>query len=94
MQWQHGCLAHMQGMKDEEVDFPFRVLPTEQRIIELVPPSSIVLLGRSGTGKTTCAVFRMYGAWLAHHSDPEAPPHNMVRAAGPPHDEYCARHPA
>lgn len=70
-----------QGMKDEEVDFPFRVSPTEQRIIELVSPSSIILLGRSGTGKTTCAVFRMYGAWLARHTDPDAAPHNMVRPA-------------
>lgn len=68
-------------MKDEDVDFPFRVSPTEQRIIEMVSPSSIILLGRSGTGKTTCAVFRVYGAWLARHTDPDAAQHNMVRPA-------------
>lgn len=59
-------LVALQGMKDSEVDFKFRVSPAEQRIIELRPdpPSSIILLGRSGTGKTTCAVFRMFGRWL------------------------------
>ena len=55
-----------------DVDFPFRVSPTEQTVIESNPdpPCSIVLVGRSGTGKTTCAVFRMWSRWLAfrHHS--------------------------
>ncbi|KAL4457799.1 hypothetical protein ABPG75_012664 [Micractinium tetrahymenae] len=27
------------------------------------PPQSLILLGRSGTGKTTCAVFRMFDHW-------------------------------
>jgi hypothetical protein len=37
-----------------------RVSEAEMRIIEMVPrpPSSILLLGRSGTGKTTVLVFR------------------------------------
>ena len=68
----------MQGLSDWQVDFPFRVSPAEQRIIELrrEPPQSIILLGRSGTGKTTCAVFRIFGHWLA--SRHEGQPHNMV----------------
>ena len=68
-----------QGMKESEVDFKFKVSPAEQRIIELRPdpPSSIILLGRSGTGKTTCAVFRMFGRWLYAHNKGE--PDNMVR---------------
>lgn len=39
------------------------------RIIEMVPrpPSSILLLGRSGTGKTTVLVFRLFSAWLASY---------------------------
>jgi hypothetical protein len=35
------------------------------------PPASLLLLGRSGTGKTTVLVFRMFAKWLAcysHHS--------------------------
>lgn len=59
-------------MGEAEVDFPFRVSPSEQAIIESDPnpPCSIVLVGRSGTGKTTCAVFRMWARWLTfrHHS--------------------------
>lgn len=35
----------MDGLKDEDVDFPFRVSPSEQRIIELESPSSIILVG-------------------------------------------------
>lgn len=39
---------------------PRRVSEAEMRIIEMVPrpPCSILLLGRSGTGKTTVLVFR------------------------------------
>ena len=66
-------------MSDAEVDFPFRVSPAEQRIIELNAPESIILLGRSGTGKTTCAVFRMFAHWLA--SWREGQPFNMVRSS-------------
>lgn len=62
----------LQDMGEAEIDFPFRVSPSEQAIIENDPdpPCSIVLVGRSGTGKTTCAVFRMWARWLAfrHHS--------------------------
>lgn len=62
----------MQEMGEDEVDFPFRVSPTELAIIESdpQPPCSTVLVGRSGTGKTTCAVYKMWFCWLAfrHHS--------------------------
>ncbi|KAK9827525.1 hypothetical protein WJX74_008224 [Apatococcus lobatus] len=58
----------MDGLKDEDVDFPFRVSPSEQRIIELDSPSSIILVGRSGTGKTTCAVYRIWAQWFASRS--------------------------
>ncbi|XP_038048886.1 TPR and ankyrin repeat-containing protein 1-like [Patiria miniata] len=45
-----------------KVDFPFRVTELEHAIINLQPrpPSSILLLGRSGTGKTTCCLYRMW----------------------------------
>ena len=46
-------LCSEQDMGEVEVDFPFRVSPSEQAIIENDPnpPCSIVLVGRSGTGK-------------------------------------------
>ncbi|KAK9819698.1 hypothetical protein WJX72_001361 [[Myrmecia] bisecta] len=57
----------LQGLDDAHVDFPFRVSPAEQRIINLQTPTSIILLGRSGTGKTTCAVYRMWARCFTFH---------------------------
>ena len=36
-----------------QVDFPFKVSPAEQDIITMQPNSSLILLGRSGTGKVS-----------------------------------------
>ena len=54
-----------QGMK---VDFPFRVTELEHAIIHLQPrpPTAILLLGRSGTGKTTCCVYRLWSAFIRY----------------------------
>jgi len=54
-------------MDDGSVDFPFKVSPMEQEIIDQPMPPSVILLGRSGTGKTTCAVFRMWSRFHAKH---------------------------
>lgn len=45
----------LRGQREDEVEFPFRVSEQELDIIERVPhpPASMLLLGRSGTGKTT-----------------------------------------
>ena len=45
-----------------EVDFPFRVTEEEHDIINFdpSPQSSIILIGRSGTGKTTCILYRLW----------------------------------
>ncbi|XP_041360663.1 TPR and ankyrin repeat-containing protein 1-like [Gigantopelta aegis] len=45
---------------DIKVDFPFRVTDTEHAIINLESKSPILLLGRSGTGKTTCCLYRLW----------------------------------
>ncbi|KAK9854785.1 hypothetical protein WJX84_000152 [Apatococcus fuscideae] len=58
----------LEGLDDAKIDFPFRVSPSEQRIIEMDAPTSIILVGRSGTGKTTCAVYRMWSQWLTARS--------------------------
>ena len=52
-----------QGMK---VDFPFRVTELEHAIIHLQPrpPTAILLHGRSGTGKTTCCLYRLWSAFV------------------------------
>lgn len=57
----------LDGQSTDVVDFPMKPSPTEWRIIMEAPspPSSILLLGRSGTGKTTCLLYRMWFAWKA-----------------------------
>ena len=53
---------------DEPPEFPIEVEETEAEIIRLAPdpPSSILLLGRSGTGKTTCLVYRMWNEYKTY----------------------------
>ncbi|GLI67623.1 hypothetical protein VaNZ11_011870, partial [Volvox africanus] len=72
--------AVLHGLEAAKVDFPFKLSPEEYDIINLVPkpPSSIILLGRSGTGKTTCAVFRLWGNWLRHYTNPHLDPVHAV----------------
>ena len=41
-------------------DFPFKGWPEEHDIISLQEGQAILLLGRSGTGKTTCCVYRLW----------------------------------
>lgn len=51
-----------------KVDFPFRVTELEHAIINLRPsqPCPIILLGRSGTGKTTCCLYRLWNEFQAY----------------------------
>ena len=59
----HACLM---GQDETRVDFPFRVSQHELDIIthDSNPPAAMLLIGRSGTGKTTCAVYRLWARWL------------------------------
>ncbi|KAK6508748.1 hypothetical protein TWF506_010825 [Arthrobotrys conoides] len=47
----------------QQVEVPFVVSPEEESIINYFN-SSVCILGRSGTGKTTCLVFRLLAAYL------------------------------
>ena len=49
------CGGRVQSMDDSVVDFPFRVSPAEQEIIEMdpKPPCPMLLVGRSGTGRAS-----------------------------------------
>ena len=54
------------GREDARKDFPFKEWPKEHDIINMPEgKQSILLLGRSGTGKTTCCLYRM---WNQFHS--------------------------
>lgn len=61
-----------------KVDFPFRVTELEHAIINLRPsqPCPIILLGRSGTGKTTCCLYRLWNEFQSYWEKAEtAGPH-------------------
>ncbi|XP_038665773.1 TPR and ankyrin repeat-containing protein 1-like isoform X2 [Scyliorhinus canicula] len=47
---------------ESRVEYPFRVGELEYAIIDLVPKplEAIILIGRSGTGKTTCCLYRLW----------------------------------
>ena len=51
-----------------QVDFPFRVTELEHAIIHLQskPATPILLLGRSGTGKTTCCLYRLWDRFVRY----------------------------
>ncbi|XP_067888359.1 TPR and ankyrin repeat-containing protein 1-like [Heterodontus francisci] len=47
---------------ESRVEYPFRVGELEYAIIDLIPKplQAIILIGRSGTGKTTCCLYRLW----------------------------------
>ena len=87
-------LLYKQDMGEAEVDFPFRVSPSEQAIIENDPdpPCSIVLVGRSGTGKTTCAVFRMWSRYLTFRARATEPFRQVSMSATDIDIRFAAMH--
>ncbi|KAK3740295.1 hypothetical protein QZH41_018527, partial [Actinostola sp. cb2023] len=52
----------LDGDQKTKIDFPFKVTELEHAIINLKPDKActIILLGRSGTGKTTCCLYRLW----------------------------------
>ena len=49
-----------------KIDFPFRVTDREHAVINLQSYAPILLLGRSGTGKTTCCLYRLWSRFLTY----------------------------
>jgi hypothetical protein len=56
------------GRAHAATDLQFVTSPLEHSIVTLNPrpPSSIVVLGRSGTGKTVCVLYRLFSQLLAY----------------------------
>ena len=57
-------VSHILQNIEIKVDFPFRVTDLEHAIIHLQSNAPILLLGRSGTGKTTCCLYRLWSRFL------------------------------
>ena len=61
-------------------EFPFDLSPEEVDIVSHFNTSSLIL-GRSGTGKTTCLVFKILAKYRARQSIPDEAPVRQVRYA-------------
>ncbi|KAK3609568.1 hypothetical protein CHS0354_019581 [Potamilus streckersoni] len=59
-------VSHVLQNIDIKVDFPFRVTDLEHAIITLKSKAPLLLLGRSGTGKTTCCLYRLWSQFLSY----------------------------
>lgn len=58
-------------------EFPFDLSPEEIDIVSHFNTSSLIL-GRSGTGKTTCLVFKILAKYKTRQSIPDEPPVRQV----------------
>uniref|UniRef100_K1PIT9 Lupus brain antigen 1-like protein n=1 Tax=Magallana gigas TaxID=29159 RepID=K1PIT9_MAGGI len=59
-------VSHVLQNLEVKVDFPFRVTDLEHAIINLKSKAPILLLGRSGTGKTTCCLYRLWSQFVSY----------------------------
>ena len=66
-------IKHMLEGGDIERAFPYKEWPEEHDIINMREERSILLLGRSGTGKTTCCFYRLWNEFKAYWSTPTDP---------------------
>ncbi|KAJ3029251.1 UNVERIFIED_CONTAM: hypothetical protein HDU68_012662 [Siphonaria sp. JEL0065] len=51
----------------EDAEFPFSISEQEHKILQHT--NSVIVVGRSGTGKTSCSVFRLLSHWHARMVD-------------------------
>ncbi|CAC5365910.1 unnamed protein product [Mytilus coruscus] len=59
-------VSHILQNIEVKVDFPFRVTDLEHAIINIQSDAPILLIGRSGTGKTTCCLYRLWSRFLQY----------------------------
>ncbi|KAJ3126030.1 hypothetical protein HK100_010485 [Physocladia obscura] len=55
------CWLISDAVDNEDVEFPFSISQQEHQILEY--PNSVIVVGRSGTGKTSCSIFRLLAHW-------------------------------
>ena len=69
-----------------KIDFPFKITELEHAIVNLRPdpPMPIILLGRSGTGKTTCCLYRLWDRFKSYWERAETAGPHIPRFLSPP----------
>ena len=81
-----GFIQNLLNSEDVRRDFPFKGWPKEHDIINLDQNESILLLGRSGTGKTTCCLYRLWNQFRCYWetaSDPCIPRISLIKSQLP-----------
>lgn len=61
-----GAIKQLLESQSENLDLPFVPGPKERDIIHEDSKKTMLLQGRSGTGKTTCLVFRMWAQYMGN----------------------------
>jgi len=61
-------IKHMLEGGDIERSFPYKEWPQEHDIINMSGKGSVLLLGRSGTGKSTCCFYHLWNQFKAYWS--------------------------
>ena len=64
--------------QDVKAEYPFDLSPAEIEIIQHVKTPTLIL-GRSGTGKTTCLILKMVAKYLASYNSSSQAPARQVR---------------
>eukprot|EP01043_Picozoa_sp_COSAG02_P018800 COSAG02_NODE_888_length_16167_cov_293.783234_10_plen_1677_part_00 len=65
------CSLVLKGILSEKLQFPFKTDQLEDDIINQKRDKALLLVGRSGTGKTTISMNRMWIAWQRFHATTE-----------------------
>ncbi|XP_053388238.1 TPR and ankyrin repeat-containing protein 1-like [Mercenaria mercenaria] len=82
--WDTTLVKHILQSCNVKVDFPFKVTDLEHAIINLSGKEAILLLGRSGTGKTTCCLYRLWSQFKSYWYN-TAIDRPMVQGSGQEH---------
>ena len=53
----------------QKFDLPIKIWPEEHHIVNMQSKDPIIVLGRSGTGKTTCCLYRMVEEFLKYYQN-------------------------
>ena len=75
----------LESETSSKIDFPFKITELEHAIVNLRPdpPIPIILLGRSGTGKTTCCLYRLWDNFQRYWERAETAGHHIPRYLPP-----------
>lgn len=58
--------VNFQSLSSHKFEFPLKMWPEEHRIVNIDSVGPVIVLGRSGTGKTTCCLYRMIQEFLSY----------------------------